>query len=139
MNFEIFLFLLFMSLVSFAVGVIVWVAIIRFLGRGSQKARIFSYILIPVAALGYNFLILAAGKWRYLVGFLPIGVIIGYCLYYRFGNHGTYIEPQARPESDFQRRESSKSRRIRESRERRAAKREQMQHGRQKAQAKQEK
>ncbi len=42
MNFEIFLFLLFMSFVSFAVGVIVWVAIVRFFGRGSQKARILS-------------------------------------------------------------------------------------------------
>ena len=113
MNFEIFLFLLFMSFVSFAVGVIVWVAIVRFFGRGSQKARILSYILIPIIALGYNFLVLTAGKWRYLVGFLPIALIIGYVLYYRFGDHGTYIEPQAKPESDFQRRESSKSRRIR--------------------------
>ena len=125
MNFEIFLFLLFMSFVSFAVGVIVWVAIVRFFGRGSQKARILSYILIPIIALGYNFLVLTAGKWRYLVGFLPIALIIGYVLYYRFGDHGTYIEPQAKPESDFQRRESSKSRRIREAREKRAAEREQ--------------
>ncbi len=115
MNFEIFLFLLFMSFVSFAVGVIVWVAIVRFFGRGSQKARILSYILIPIIALGYNFLVLTAGKWRYLVGL--------------FGDHGTYIEPQAKPESDFQRRESSKSRRIREAREKRAAEREQRKHG----------
>ena len=136
MNFEIFLFLLFMSFVSFAVGVIVWVAVMRFFGRGSQKARLFSYILIPVIALGYNFLVLTAGKWRYLVGFLPIALIIGYALYYRFGNHGTYIEPQAKPESDFQRRESSKSRRIREARERRAAKREQMQRGKKQSQVK---
>ena len=129
MNFEIFLFLLFMSFVSFAVGVIVWVAIVRFFGRGSQKARIFSYILIPVIALGYNFLTLTAGKWRYLVGILPIALIIGYVLYYRFGNHGTYIEPQAKPESDFQRRDSSKSRRIREAREKREAEREQRKQG----------
>ena len=86
MNFEIFLFLLFMSFVSFAVGVIVCVAIVRFFGRGSQKARILSYILIPIIALGYNFLVLTAGKWRYLVGFLPIALIIGYVLYYRFRN-----------------------------------------------------
>ena len=51
MNFEIFLFLLFMSFVSFAVGVIVWVAIVRFFGQGSRNARIMSYILIPVFAL----------------------------------------------------------------------------------------
>ena len=114
MNFEIFLFLLFMSFVSFAVGVI---------------ARILSYILIPIFALGYNFLVLTAGKWRYLVGFIPIALIIGYALYYRFGNHGTYIEPQAKPETDFQRRESSKSRRIREAREKRAAERELRKHG----------
>ena len=129
MNFEIFLFLLFMSFVSFAVGVIVWVAIMRFFGQGSRNARILSYILIPIFALGYNFLVLTAGKWRYLVGFIPIALIIGYALYYRFGNHGTYIEPQAKPESDFQRRESSKSRRIREAREKRAAERELRRHG----------
>ena len=134
MNFEIFLFLLFMSFVSFAVGVIVWVAImrffgLRFFGQGSRNARILSYILIPIFALGYNFLVLTAGKWRYLVGFIPIALIIGYALYYRFGNHGTYIEPQAKPESDFQRRESSKSRRIREAREKRAAERELRRHG----------
>ena len=129
MNFEIFLFLLFMSFVSFAVGVIVWVAIVRFFGRGSPKARILSYILIPIIALGYNFLVLTAGKWRYLIGCLPLALIIGYSLYYRFGNHGTYIEPQTKPESDFQRRESSKSRRIREAREKREAEREQRRQG----------
>ncbi len=132
MNFEIFLFLLFMSLVSFAVGVIVWVAIARFLGRGSQTARILSYILIPVIALGYNFLVITAGKWRYLVGFIPIAVIIGYVLYYRFGDHETYLEPKVKSESDFQRRESSKSRRIREAREKRAAEREQRKRGKSK-------
>ena len=135
MNFEIFLFLLFMSLVSFAVGVIVWVAIARFFGRGTQTAKMLNYILIPVLVMAYNFLIIVAGKWRYLVGFIPLALIIGYCLYYRFGNNGTYIEPQAKPESDFQRRESSKSRRIREQRERRAAKREQARHGKPKENA----
>lgn len=127
MNFEIFLFLLFMSMVTFAVGVIVWVAIARFFGRGTQTAKILNYVLIPVIAFAYNFLIIISGKWRYFVGCIPLALLIGYCLYYRFGNHGTYIEPQAKPESDFQRRESSKSRRIREARERKAAKREQMQ------------
>ena len=129
MNFEIFLFLLFMSFVSFAVGVIVWVAIARFFGRGSQKARILSYIMIPVIALAYTFLVITAGKWRYPLGFLPIALIIGYLLYYRFGNHGTYIEEQVKSESDFQRRESNKSRRIREAREKRAAEREQRRQG----------
>ena len=129
MNFEIFLFLLMMSLVSFAVGVIVWVAVNRYFGRGTQTAKMLNYFLIPVSVMGYNFLVILAGKWRYLVGFLPIALILGYCLYYRFGNHGTYIEPQAKPESDFQRRESSKSRRIREARERRAARREQGKQG----------
>ena len=127
MNFEVFLFLLFMSFVTFAVGVIVWVAIARFFGRGTQTARMLNYILIPVAAFAYCFLIIISGKWRYAIGFIPIALIIGYCLYYRFGNHGTYIEPQEKPESDFQRRESSKSRRIREARERKAALREQRQ------------
>ena len=129
MNFEVFLFLLLMSFVSFAVGVIVWVSISRYFGRGTQTAKILNYILIPVSVMAYNFLIITAGKWRYVVGFIPIALIIGYCLYYRFGNHGTYIEPQAKPETDFQRRESSKSRRIREARERRAAKREQARQG----------
>ena len=132
MCFDVLLVLLFMSFVSFAVGVIVWVAVVRFFGRGTQTAKVLSWVLIPVLVMAYNFLIITAGKWRYLVGFLPIALIIGYALYYRFGNHGTYIEPQAKPESDFQRRESAKSRRIREAREKRAAEREQRRHGKSK-------
>ncbi|MBR2182810.1 MAG: hypothetical protein IJ858_05245 [Acidaminococcaceae bacterium] len=64
MNFEVFLFLLFMSFVSFAVGVIVWVAVVRFFGRGTQTAKVLSWVLIPVLVMAYNFLIITAGKWR---------------------------------------------------------------------------
>ena len=81
MNFEVFLFLLLMSFVSFAVGVIVWVAVTRYFGRGTQTAKMMSYILIPISVMAYNFLIIVAGKWRYAVGLLPIALIIGYCLY----------------------------------------------------------
>lgn len=121
MNFEVFLFLLFMSFVSFAVGLIVWVAIARIFGRGTPTAKLLSYVLIPILVLTYNFLIIVSGPWRYAVGSLPLVVIVGYLLYYRFGNHGSYIEPQAPPPSDFKRRESAKSRKIHAAREKREA------------------
>lgn len=101
MNFEVFLFLLFMSFVSFAVGLIVWVAIARIFGRGTPTAKLLSYVLIPILVLAYNFLIIVSGPWRYAVGSLPLVVIVGYLLYYRFGNHGSYIEPQAPPPLRF--------------------------------------
>ena len=121
MNFEVFLFLLFMSFVSFAVGLIVWVAIARIFGRGTPTAKLLSYVLIPILVLAYNFLIIVSGPWRYAVGSLPLVVIVGYLLYYRFGNHGSYIEPQAPPPSDFKRRESAKSRKNHAARGKREA------------------
>lgn len=121
MNFEVFLFLLFMSFVSFAVGVITWVAVMRLFGRGTPMAKILSYVLIPLAVLAYNFLVIISGNYRYLIGSLPLLLIAGYALYYRFGNHGTYIEAPEPLETNFKRKQSAKSRKIHEAREKRQA------------------
>ena len=110
-----------MSFVSFAVGVITWVAVVRLFGRGTQTAKVLSYVLIPVVVLAYNFLIIISGSYRYLIGSLPLVLIVGYALYYRFGNHGTYIETPEPPETSFKRKQSAKSRRIHEAREKRKA------------------
>ena len=119
---EAFLYVVFMAIVSFAVGTIVWVAVNRFFGYRSSNARLFSFLLVPVAVLAMDFAILVAGRWGYLVGAIPLVLIAGYALYYRFGNNGAYYDAPA--PSDFKRAESSKSRRIREAREKRQQQRE---------------
>ena len=110
-----------MSFVSFAVGLIVWVAIARIFGRGTPTAKLLSYVLIPILVLAYNFLIIVSGPWRYAVGPDPLLLIVCYLVYYGFGNLGSYFEPQAPPPSDFKRRESAKSRKIHAAREKREA------------------
>lgn len=120
LNFEVFLFLLFMSLVSFAVGMITWVAVVRIFGRGTQIAKVLSYVLIPIVVLAYNFLVIISGDYRYLIGSIPLLLIAVYALYYRFGNHGMYIEmSEEASQTDFKRKQSAKSRKIHEAREKR--------------------
>ncbi|HCJ91628.1 MAG: hypothetical protein I3I94_04360 [Acidaminococcaceae bacterium] len=114
---EAFLYLLFMVFVSFAVGTIVWVMVSKAFGRGTTNARIFNFVLIPICVLAMDFLIILSGRWGYLVGAVPLFLIAGYCLYYRFGHSGAYFD--APDPGDFKRAESKKSRRIREAREKR--------------------
>ncbi len=123
MNFELFLFLLLMSFVSFAVAILVWLGVSAVAGRGTTTAKVLQFILIPVIVLGYDFLTIISGSYRYLVGGLPILIIAGIVLYYRFGKNGAYYDAPA--PSDFKRKESKKSRRIREKREKKAQEREQ--------------
>lgn len=101
---EAFLYLLFMVFVSFAVGTIVWVLVSKFFGRGTTNAKIFNFILIPICVLGMDFLIILSGRWGYLVGAIPLFLIAGYCLYYRFGHSGAYFD--APEPGDFKRAES---------------------------------
>jgi len=121
LNFDAFIFLLFMTFVSFSVGLLVWAAILRVVGRDSSNIKLLTYVLVPLCVLGFNMVVIISGRWRYLVGAIPIFMLAALALYYRFGNSGASYNAPA--PSDFKRRESSKSRRIHESREKRKNKR----------------
>lgn len=86
---EFFIFLCFMSFVSFAVAFLAYGLVIRLLGTTSAASRYSQIILVPIAIIGYDFLtITAPASYRYVVGCVPMLLLALMLLYYRFGKGG---------------------------------------------------
>ena len=63
---EFFIFLCFMSFVSFAVAFLAYGLVIRLMGTTSSASRYSQIILVPIAIIGYDFLtITAPAEYRY--------------------------------------------------------------------------
>lgn len=120
MGIQFFAFLIFMSFVSFCLAFLVYALVRKTLGTQSTAAKTAQYIGIPVAIIGYNFLVIASGAYCYVVGAVPMLAVAAIYLYYRFGNNGANYDAPA--PSDFKREESKKSRRIHEARAKRKGK-----------------
>lgn len=70
---EFFIFLCFMSFVSFAVAFLAYGLVIRLMGTTSSASRYSQIILVPIAIIGYDFLtITASAEYRYVIGGLPM-------------------------------------------------------------------
>ena len=66
---EFFIFLCFMSFVSFAVAFLAYGLVIRLMGTTSSASRYSQIILVPIAIIGYDFLtITASAEYRYVIG-----------------------------------------------------------------------
>ena len=66
---EFFIFLCFMSFVSFAVAFLAYGLVIRLMGTTSSASRYSQIILVPIAIIGYDFLItvlVKAAVWMML-------------------------------------------------------------------------
>ena len=64
---EFFIFLCFMSFVSFAVAFLAYGLVIRLMGTTSSASRYSQIILVPIAIIGYDFLtITAPAEYRYV-------------------------------------------------------------------------
>ena len=62
---EFFIFLCFMSFVSFAVAFLAYGLVIRLMGTTSSASRYSQIILVPIAIIGYDFLtITASAEYR---------------------------------------------------------------------------
>lgn len=93
---EFFIFLCFMSFVSFAIAFLAYGLVIRLLGTASSASRYAQIILVPVAIIGYDFLtITAPAEYRYVVGALPMLALGLMLLYYRFGRGGSMDDAPA--------------------------------------------
>ena len=69
---EFFIFLCFMSFVSFAVAFLAYGLVIRLMGTTSSASRYSQIILVPIAIIGYDFLtITAPAEYRYVIGGRP--------------------------------------------------------------------
>ena len=93
---EFFIFLCFMSFVSFAVAFLAYGLVIRLMGTTSSASRYSQIILVPIAIIGYAFLpITAPAEYRYVIGGLPMLLLGLMLLYYRFGKGGSMDDAPA--------------------------------------------
>ena len=79
---ELLIFLIFMTLVTFAVAFVAYAAIVWLWGTNSSTgSKIAQMILVPVAVIGYDFVtIISPAKYQYMVGAIPI-LLIGFMLF----------------------------------------------------------
>ena len=93
---EFFIFLCFMSFVSFAVAFLAYGLVIRLMGPTISASRYSQIILVPIAIIGYDFLtITAPAEYRYVIGGLPMLLLGLMLLYYRFGKGGSMDDAPA--------------------------------------------
>ena len=84
MNFEFFAFLVFMSFVSFAVAFLAYGMVVRFMGKEGMFARMSQILLVPACIVIFDFITIASGEYRYMVGSVPLILIAAGAIYYRF-------------------------------------------------------
>lgn len=93
---EFFIFLCFMSFVSFAVAFLAYGLVIRFLGTEGPASRYGQIILVPLAIIGYDFITMTVpAEYRYVVGGMPMLLLGLMLLYYRFGKGGSMDDAPA--------------------------------------------
>lgn len=129
MNFEFFFFLIFMSIVSFIVAFLAYGMVVRCLGKEGTASRWAQIILIPACVIFYDFICIASGEDKYLVGTAPLiltGLIL---LYYYFFKGETFLgdktPTQAAAAQNVElepKKFSKKSQRIHEARKKRGSK-----------------
>ncbi len=75
-----FLYLIFLSFVSFSVAILVYGTLLRLLGSESRLSRYAQLFLVPLTVIGYDFLTIVTRS--YWVGAIPIGLVILLLGYY---------------------------------------------------------
>lgn len=118
-----------MSFVSFAVAFLAYGMVVRFMGKEGFAARLGQVILVPACIVIYDFITMAAPQsYRYIVGSVPLLLIAGIALYFRFVKGESFAERTEKTPSELARlaeepkKFSKKSARIHEKRKNRAAK-----------------
>lgn len=128
MNFEFFLFLLFMSLISFAVAYLAYAMVVRFMGKESTLSRWTQIICVPACVIFFDFITIASGENKYLVGSIPIALIGIVLAYYYFFKGESVLGEQTPSQMAAQsqnlepKKFSKKSQRIHEARKKRGGK-----------------
>ncbi|MCD7974271.1 MAG: hypothetical protein LUF25_00375 [Phascolarctobacterium sp.] len=126
-NFQFFVFLVFMSIVSFAVAFLAYGLVLRYLGKEGPLSSIAQVVFVPGCIVLYDFMIITSQEYRYVVGSIPIGIIGAILLYYRLvlgENFGTEkLSPtelaNATQEEERSKKYSRKSQKIHEARKKR--------------------
>lgn len=125
MNFEFFFFLIFMSVISFAVAFLAYALVVRCMGKESTLSRWTQIICIPACVIFFDFICIASGEYKYWVGSLPLLGIGGILLYYYFIKGEPILNEQTPSQAAAQnqvlepKKFSKKSQRIHEARKKR--------------------
>lgn len=125
MDFEFFFFLVFMSMVSFAVAFLAYGMVVRFMGKSGFGSRLGQIILVPSCIVFYDFITIASGDYRYVVGGAPMLVIAAILIYFRFFRGESFLQEdnitpmQAASLTREEKKFSKKSQRIHETRKKR--------------------
>lgn len=102
MNFEFFAFLVFMSFVSFAVAFLAYGMVVRFMGKDGFLARMGQIILVPACIVIYDFITMAAPQsYRYVIGSIPLVLIAGIAIYFRFVKGENFAEAKEQSPSEL--------------------------------------
>ena len=91
MNFDFFMFLLFMSIASFAMAFLAYGFVVRFWGKTGWVAKIGQVVLVPILIILFDFVTIATPvRYRYYVGSLPLAALAALIFYFYFIK-GDYI------------------------------------------------
>lgn len=95
---EFFIFLIYMSMVSFAMAFVAYAIIIWLFGTTGNLSRYSQIFLIPLAIIGWDFLTITRPmEYRYYVGGVPMAAIAIMLLYYRFVKGGNWGKEEPTP------------------------------------------
>ena len=99
MNLDFFIFLVYMSLVSFAVAFIAYGFVAKMFGTTSTTSRYVQIIGIPLAIVAYDLITITTPKeYFYWIGSMPMVIIGMILLYYRFIKGESLAGPEPVPE-----------------------------------------
>lgn len=126
-GFKFFVFIVFMSLVSFAVAYLAYAMVIKYWGKEGNRAKFGQYVIVPAIIVFYNMIIFRSieSGYHWMIGSLPLLLVGGLAIYYYFfENRALGGEPEEEkyeyyhPE-DQPKKRSKKSERIHEARRKR--------------------
>lgn len=129
MNFDFFVFLVYMSLVSFAMAFLIYYLVIKVFGREGTLSKAAQIILIPLIIVAFDMLVFTMeDSMKYFVASIPLAGVCGLALYaYFFKRDDTYgfapaPKEAARVLEAPPKKTSKKSQRIHAAREKRGKK-----------------
>ena len=95
---EFFIFLIYMSVVSFAMAFVAYAIILWLFGANGKLSRYAQIFFIPIAIIGWDLLTITRPiEYRYYVGGVPMAVIAIMLLYYRFVKGGNWSKDDPTP------------------------------------------
>ncbi len=125
MNFDFFMFLLFMSIASFAMAFLAYGFVVRFWGKTGWVAKIGQVVLVPILIILFDFVTIATPvRYRYYVGSLPLAALAALIFYFYFIKGESPFDKDEAPKAPSkpivgEKKESKKSQRIHAARQKR--------------------